>query len=147
VARHVSRRVRLCEDHAALDVDLLKLLGGRVLLDERALAAPLLAALAALDARGPAALSEPEQRMRRVWARKMLARIQRDDVEGRYRHHWLLFQLLEDYYALRTVWYRGPKLALADLRARDPATFALFERALAPGAPLAALAALVDLTG
>ena len=84
----------------APDVELLKLCGGRVLLDERGVARELLERVAALELRGPAPLSEGEQRMRRVWAKKMLARIRRGDVEGHYRRHWLLYQLLEDHFAL-----------------------------------------------
>lgn len=128
----------------APDADLLKLRGGRVLLDARSLAGPLLEHLEALDRRGPPALPEPEQRMRRIWARKMLARIRRGDTEAHYRHHWLLYQLLEDHFALRGAWYRGPKEALAELQLHAPATFAAFARALAPGAPPDALDALVE---
>lgn len=134
----------IAEATGAPDVDLLKLLGGRVLLDERGRAGLLLERLDALERQGPPPLSEPEQRMRRVWARKMLARIRRDDVEAHLRRHWLLFQLVEDHFALRGEWYRGPKLALAGLQKDDPATFAAFERALAPGAPLEAIEALVE---
>jgi len=126
------------------DLDFLKLCGGRVLLDERQLALPLLEHLAARERQGPPAPGKGDQQMRRMWARKMLARIRRGDVEAAYRRHWLLYQLLEDYFALRGEWYRGPKLALADLRQRAPATFAAFERALEPGAPLESLDALVD---
>lgn len=128
---------------SAPEPELLRLCGGRVLLDERQLAGPLLARLDGLAAQGPAALSELEQRMRRVWAHKMLARIARGDVEAHYRRHWLLFQLLEDHFALQRRWYRGPKLALAELEHAEPAVFAAFAAALAPGAPLEALAALV----
>ena len=123
------------------DIDLLKLLGGRVLLDARGLAQGFLDALAALDRAGPAKLSESEARMRRVWARKMLARIARDDLEARYRRHWLLFQLLEDHFALRGEWYRGAKRAFQDL---DSETVRAFERALAPDATLSDLEALVE---
>lgn len=126
------------------DADMLKLCGGRVLLDERQLAGPLLAELAVRDRQPPAALPESELRMRRVWARKMVARVRLGDVEAHYRRHWLLFQLLEDYFALRGERYRGSKLALATLRANEPATFAAFERALAPGATDEALEALVN---
>ena len=131
------------------DVEMLKLVGGRVLLDERGLAAPLLARLEALDRQGPPPLRADDAQMRRVWARKMQARVRRDDIEARYRYHWLLFQLLEDYFALRGAWYRGPKVALASLQRHEPAAFAAFERALAPAArldALDALDALVDLT-
>jgi predicted nucleotidyltransferase len=130
---------------AAPNLELMKLRGGRVLLDERSLAGPLLQRLDELDRQGPAALSEGEARMRRVWANKMLARIRRGDVEAHYRQHWLLYQLLEDHFALRGVWYRGPKEALASLQRDQPAIFAAFERALAPNAPLEALDALVAL--
>jgi uncharacterized protein len=128
----------------APDAGLLKLCRGRVLLDERQLAIPLLEQLAALDRQGSPPLPESELRMRRVWARKMLARVRRDDVEGHYRRHWLLFQLLEDYFALRGEPYRGSKLALAALRVDAPETFAAFERALAPGGTIEDLEALVD---
>lgn len=125
--------------------DMLRLSGGQVLLDERGLAGHYLEQISALEEQGPPIMSEAEQRMRRVWARKMLVRIRRDDVEGHYRHHWLLYQLLEDYFALRGAWYRGPKRALADLLGDSPDAFAAFERALAPGAALSTLEALVEL--
>lgn len=128
----------------APDADMVKLCGGRVLLDERQLAGPLLEKAAALDRQPPPALPEGQQRMLRVWARKMLVRVRRDDVEAHYRRHWLLQQLLEDYFALRGLRYRGPKVALAGLRVDAPAVFAAFERALTPGAKDEALEALVD---
>ncbi len=118
--------------------------GGRALLDERGLAAPLLARLAAMDAEPPPPLTDDDAQMRRVWARKMLARVRRGDVEANYRRHWLLFQLLEDHFALHGDSYRGPKLALAELERGAPATFALFAAALAPDATIDAIAALVE---
>jgi hypothetical protein len=121
------------------DADMLKLHGGRVLLDDRALAVPLLQRLAAIDGQGPPKLPASEVQMRRVWARKTLLRVRRGDVEADYRRHHLLYQLLEDYFALRNEWYRGPKLALATLQIEEPETFALFQRALAPNAPLESL--------
>jgi predicted nucleotidyltransferase len=125
------------------DAEMLKLLGSRVLLDERGIARPLLDKIATLERRGPPPLSESERRLRRLWARKMLGRIRRGDVEAHYRHHWLLYQILEDYYALRGVWYRGPKEAFADLRKSSPEVLAAFERALAPGASVETLEPLV----
>ncbi|MEJ7602443.1 MAG: nucleotidyltransferase domain-containing protein [Kofleriaceae bacterium] len=127
-----------------LDPDLLKFVGARVLVDDRGLAGPLLARLTALDREPPPPAAADHRQMLRVWSRKMLSRIQRGDVEAHYRRHWLLYQLLEDYFTLRGERYRGPKLALAGLLRDRPATFAAFERALAPDAPHAALEALVD---
>jgi hypothetical protein len=127
-----------------LEPELLKLVGGRVLLDDRGLAGPLLDRLAAMDREPPPPATEDHCQMLRIWARKMLPRIARGDVEAHYRRHWLLYQLLEDYFTLRGERYRGPKLALAMLRQDRPQTFAAFERALAPEASLDALEALVD---
>lgn len=128
---------------AAPDLDMLKLYGGRVLLDDRGLAVPLLEHLAALAGRGPPRLADDDRQMRRMWARKTLLRARRGDVEADYRRHWLLYQLLEDYFAFRNAWYRGPKLALAALRLEEPETFTLFQRALAPNASLESLEELV----
>lgn len=124
--------------------ELLKLAGGRVLLDERGLAAALIARADELERAPVAALPGHEVQTRRVWARKMVARAARGDIEAHYRLHWLLFQLLEDHYAIAAIRYPGPKRAFADLSARDPATLALFASALAPGAPLTTAVALVD---
>ncbi len=123
--------------------EMLKLIGSKVLLDARGLGAALLAKVEARDAAGPTVLPESDKRMRRVWAHKMLARVRRGDMEAHYRHHWLLFQLLEDDFALRDQWYRGPKRALRELLALRPETHAAFVRALAPAAPMDALDALV----
>jgi predicted nucleotidyltransferase len=127
----------------ALDADMLKLRGGRIILDERGLAASLLAKLDELHRAGPPAITEDDAQMRRTWAEKMLARIQRSDLESHYRRHWLLYQLLEDYYALRRLWYRGPKESFAELAIRDPDTHAAFARALPSEATHDALVALV----
>ena len=115
-----------------------------MLLDERGVTATFFAALDALEARGPAPLTEPEARLRRTWPRKMLLRAARGDAEGNYRRAWLLKELLESYYELRGRWYRGPKLAVADLVTSDPVAHAAFVAALEPGAPLAAIEALVE---
>lgn len=124
--------------------ELSKLAGGRVLVDERGLAAAMLARVDALERAPVAALPDHEIQTRRVWARKMVSRAARGDVEAHYRLHWLLFQLLEDHYAIAARRFFGPKRAFADLAARDPETLAAFERALAPDAPLSAVEALVD---
>ncbi|CAN5309095.1 hypothetical protein BH09MYX1_BH09MYX1_33490 [soil metagenome] len=127
-----------------LTEDMAKLGGGSILKDDRSLAGPLLARIAAFEASPAPALPETERRMRRIWAKKMVARIRRGDVEASYRYHWLLFQLLEDHYPMSGHRYPGPKRAFADLAKRDPSTFAAFERALVPGARFDAVEALVD---
>lgn len=129
---------------APLDEDLLKLQTARVLLDERGLAVPLLERIAERVRGGPTPITDDDRQMRIAWAHKTVERIRRGDLEAHYRAHQLLFQLLEDYYALRGRWYRGPKESFAAMRVDDPTTFALFERALAPAASLDAIDALVS---
>jgi len=122
---------------------LLKLGDSVVLLDDDGRAARLVERVRAKLAAGPAALAEDDAQMRRTWAWKMMDRIGRGDAEGDYRRHWLLMQLLEDWFALRGRWYLGPKRALAWLQREDPAAHALFAAALRPGAEDAAIRALV----
>jgi len=100
------------------ELEMLKLCGGRVLLDELGQAAELLEGLAALEAAGPPAPPEGHAQMLRTWARKMLSRVQRGDVEAHYRYHWLLYQLLEDYFTLRRQWYRGSSTRLRNCKSR-----------------------------
>ena len=69
-------------------------------------------------------------------------RIARGDAEGNYRRAMLLYQLLEDYFRAQDRWYLGPKASFAWLAAHDPAAYRAFQAALAPGAELAAVAAL-----
>ena len=130
-----------------VDDEMCKLSGALALLDERGLAAPFLRRVEARETEPLPPLPETERRMRRVWAQKMLARIRRGDVEANYRYHWLLFQLLEDHYPMIGKRYPGPKRALLELSAHDPATFAAFESTLVPGAHLEKAEALVEHLG
>lgn len=123
----------------------LKLVGAVVLMERDGAGQRLLHRLDDLLSAGPAALPADELQARRDWARKMLVRIRRGDAEGHYRRAWLLMALLEDYFALRGLWYRGPKKSLSWLSRHDPAAHAAFVAALEPGAPYDAIAALVDI--
>ncbi|MDE1716125.1 nucleotidyltransferase domain-containing protein [Chromobacterium amazonense] len=121
----------------------LKLRGARVLRQRGEEAMRFLAALDAIHAAGPRRLPEDELQARRDWAHKMAARIARGDVEGNYRRAWLLTALLEDYFELRGLWYEGPKKSLRWLKANDELSGLAFDKALRPGAELAAIEALV----
>lgn len=94
---------------------------------------------------GPIALTADEAAARRIWARKMIARIQRGDVDGNYRRSSLLTALLEDYFHLRGLWFEGPKKSFAWLLANDPGTFDAMEAALVPAAPVSAIEHAIDL--
>jgi hypothetical protein len=123
--------------------ELLKLRGGRVLFEREEAGTRLLARLEEVFAAGPAPLSADEMQVRRTWARKMLARIARGDIEGDYRRAWLLTALLQDYFELRGLWFAGPKEGLAWLAINDPGAYAAFEAALKPGAGVSAIARAV----
>lgn len=125
------------------DATWLYLRGAQVLAQRGDEAGRFLAALDTLHAAGPTALAGDEARARRVWAEKMLQRLQRGDAEGDYRRHWLLMMALEDYFALRGRWYPGPKKALAWLAREAPAHHRLCAQALRPDADVAAIAAWV----
>lgn len=62
-----------------------------------------------LEALSPIVLPESELEVRRVWYQKMLQRASDNDIEGLYRHQWLLHVLIEDYFAFRRKRYFGPK--------------------------------------
>lgn len=129
---------------AAPGVEFLKLRGSRIIRQRGTDADDALATLNAVFDRGPELLPADEIEARKVWAHKMLARMQRGDPEGHYRRSWLLMALLEDYFQLRGLWYLGPKKALRWLQQADPATHAAMVQALAPGAGDDAIAALVQ---
>jgi hypothetical protein len=122
--------------------DLLRARGGKVLLQKAGFGDRFLARLEKLYARGPKPLPPDEIAVKRAWPGKMLARIERGDTEGNYRRAMLLYVLLEDYFALRGLWYEGPKAALNWLRQNRPDMHALFDAALKPNASLPAIAKL-----
>lgn len=126
------------------DGEFLKLRGSRILRQRGTEADDLMRALEARYARGPDPLDADEIAARRVWAHKMVERMQRGDAEGDYRRAWLLYTLLEDYFHLRGLWCEGPKKALRWLARFDAGTHDAFVIALRPGANDAAIRALVD---
>lgn len=119
--------------------------GGKILAQRGAEGDTFLAGLESLFARGPKKLPEGEIEALKVWAVKMLGRIQRGDIEGDYRRVWLLTALLEDYFLIRGAWYEGPKRSLSWLARSDPKAHAAFAAALKPGAPDDTLLPLVRL--
>ncbi|AUH50522.1 nucleotidyltransferase domain-containing protein [Chromobacterium sp. ATCC 53434] len=121
----------------------LSLRGAKILRQRGEEASRFLDGLEALHAAGPQRLPDDELQARRDWAHKMAARIQRGDVEGDYRRAWLLMALLEDYFALRGLWFEGPKKALRWLALHDEDSRRAFELALKPNAGCEAIARLV----
>ena len=64
------------------------------------------------------------------WCEKMLLRTMREDSEGYYRWHWVLYDSLEIYYDIRGIHYYGPKKALRFMEQTDPDSFQIYSNAL-----------------
>jgi predicted nucleotidyltransferase len=120
---------------ASPEPELLRVLGGRVILEANGFGNELLAKLRDLHDRGPAPMPDDMRRVTLLWSQKMLDRFWgRSGLEPQYRRKQLLLQSLEDYFALRRAWFRGPKEAFAWLLQHDTATYQRFERAAQPDA-------------
>lgn len=64
------------------------------------------------------------------WCEKMLLRTMREDVEGYYRWHWVLYYSLEIYFDINGLHYYGPKKALRLMEKSDAEAFGLYAKAL-----------------
>lgn len=89
------------------------------------------------------AISKDEIQVRKVWYKKMLSRASVDDLEGRYRHIWAIFTIIEDYFAFQGLRYQGPKKAFQYLETHDPETLSLFNEVLYDTNDLSALNKLI----
>ena len=129
----------------APDASLLRILGGQVLRERAAEGTALLERVRALFDKGPDPLPADDRTARVVWARKMLDRIRGNhSVEADYRRQSLVVQALEDYFALRGLWFRGPKVAFPWLLTHDAGVHHAFESAMGTPADDDTLVALVD---
>ena len=91
-------------DYLGKPEDFLRIEGGRTLLnDDDASGARLLHAVNALVIMPPTPLPDDERRHIAAWCDKMLERMARGDIEGDYRRHWLLKDIIEYYFSLRTI--------------------------------------------
>ncbi len=147
--RHLARRMGrayvdafVYPERKVRTSELLRIQGGRVLFEKRGFGEALLRRVNRRYALGPKALNADEKAVLKHWAQKMLIRATKADTEGHFRRAWLLTALLEDYFALRGLWYEGPKLSLRWLQHHDPAIASLFAKALSPDAPLSHIATL-----
>lgn len=64
------------------------------------------------------------------WCEKMLLRTMREDVEGYYRWHRVLYDSLEIYFDVKGLHYYGPKKALRLMGKSDAEAFGLYAKAL-----------------
>ncbi|KAB8315899.1 nucleotidyltransferase domain-containing protein [Tolypothrix campylonemoides VB511288] len=131
------------KDVMIIEESFLRVRGGIVLQEREGFGQKLIKQVDEFFATDPAALSANEIQLRRTWSYKMLKRISQGDIEADYRRVWLLYTLLEDYFALRQKWYLGSKESWNWLKTYDPDTYMAFEVALKPGAPFSAIESLV----
>lgn len=75
-------------------------------------------------------ITPDEIEARKVWYQKMMARASTRDLEGKYRHIWSIFTILEDYFVFRGLRYQGPKKAFQYLKEHDPETLSLLDEVL-----------------
>jgi uncharacterized protein len=131
------------QDILDIDASFVRILDGIVLLEREGFGHRLLAQAEEIFKAGPMRLSSAEIELRYSWSHKMLERIYQDDIEANYRRAWLLFTLLEDYFAIRQKWYLGSKASWSWLLSFDPNAYSAFSAALQPGASVDSIASLV----
>jgi predicted nucleotidyltransferase len=124
--------------------EFLRVRGAKVLFQRGNHATKLISQVEALYRKGPVILRDDELQQRRTWIEKTYQRVLRTDIEGLYRRHMLVFNLLEDYFALRGLWYRGPKESFRYLKDNDPKAYELFENAMAQAGDLKNLKRLCE---
>ena len=102
---------------------------GKIILDANGAAARLQQRVLDFIAHMPKkTVEEIQQEIR--WCEKMLSRTMREDTEGYYRWHWVLFDSLEIYFDAKGLHYYGPKKALRFLEQTDPEAFRIYAKAL-----------------
>ena len=102
---------------------------GKIILDKNGIADRLQKRVRSyIDCLPQKSIDEIQQEIR--WCEKMVLRTLRDDTEGYYRWHWLLFDSLEIYCDVRRVHYYGPKKALRLMKQTDEEAFRIYSKAL-----------------
>lgn len=126
------------------DASLIRIKDGVVIVQKNNLGDQLLKKIKNIFSEGPKKIADSEKQVIRVWSEKMLNRASVGDIEGNFRRHWLLFDVLEGYFNLRDQWYLGPKESFQWLKQHDHATYLLFNDALKPEANLECVRRLVE---
>ena len=121
----------------------LQMSDGVVILDHADIGKHFLETLKSMEAE-PLSITDDELQARRVWYQKMLARAEVGDLEGKYRHIWSIFTILEDYFAFKKMRYHGPKKAFQYLNKYDLDVLNLFEGALSDTNNLKLLKQLIE---
>lgn len=123
---------------------LIRIKDGIVLQQKDSLGDLLLQKINTIYKAGPTPTPEWEKHEINQWIMKMFQRAKQDDIEGHFRRHWLLHDLLECYFKLRDRWYLGPKESFKWLRENDSVTYTAFDIALKSYADFDAMEKLLN---
>jgi predicted nucleotidyltransferase len=116
------------------DISFIRIKDGVVLFQKNRIGEDFLFKIKKIYKNGPPKISDWEKHEISYWLRKMLIRTKKCDIEGNFRRHWLLHDILECYFKLRDLWYLGPKESFAWLKKNDTEAFEAFDKALNPNA-------------
>ncbi|MEO8963746.1 MAG: nucleotidyltransferase domain-containing protein [Gammaproteobacteria bacterium] len=114
------------------DISLIRIKDGIVLIQKEHIGEALLNKIKNIYQQGAPKTAAWEKNEIITWTQKMLLRSGENDIEGNFRRHWLLHDLLECYFKMRDSWYLGPKRSFQWLKANDAVTYSAFETALKP---------------
>lgn len=132
------------EEIKNLDNYMIRIKDGIVLCQKDIFGDTLLKQVKELYQAGPPKIPAWEKQEIIIWIKKMLDRAKMKDIEGHFRLHWLLHDLLECYFKLRNMWYLGPKEIFQWLKRHDLTTYHSFEEALKPTININILKCLVE---
>jgi hypothetical protein len=117
--------------------DFLKLHDGRVLLDENNMGRALMDAVIARISQPRKTLESREKQHRKAWIWKMYDRAVRGGIEGDYRRHWLLHDLVETWCDMTDRHFLGSARTFKRMQTESPATYVAIQAALKPTASTA----------
>ena len=103
---------------------------GKIILDNKNKCSEFLANIDLMFDEGPKQLTDKEKDFLKDWLKKMLRRAKKGDIEGNFRYHWMLTDMLEIYFNIKGIWYLGPKKSLNWLYENDKTIYQMFDKAL-----------------
>lgn len=127
------------------DSTLIRIKDGIVLCQKDHVGDVLLKKINSIFKSGPPETPHWEKHEINTWIMKMLHRAKQCDIEGNFRRHWLLHDLLECYFKLRDAWYLGPKESFQWLKINDISTYMAFDKALKSDADFNSIQNLINL--
>lgn len=132
------------DEISKLNASFIRIKDGIVICQKNTLGDDILTKVKEIYNLGPPKLPDFEKKLIITWSNKMLNRAKLQDIEGNFRRHWLLYDLLEAYFQLRDAWYLGPKESFQWLNKHDKKTYQLFDEALKMNAKLSSLEKLIQ---